>query len=274
MRNGVARYEALLRSVRTTLHVVFLLLVFGGGSPVAALTEGEEVKYSYLEKSYGGYLALPPKRHGIFRLPAVFVVHDPKGAQGQARALTRRLSEDLEVVALLIERGADAGALKDPFRGAMHFFRQRDDVDLDKLGVVGFGEGGRAVLELLQQEFSFRAVVLFHPRFPDMSGAERIETPVFVAHGATDGADSRKALRRFQEQMRVAQNPLQVVVYAGAKENFTAPLAEDAPAIAPIESPFTEDELVARDIAFAAWREGGEFMRSLIFQGPKKRRFR
>ncbi|MBI4025443.1 MAG: dienelactone hydrolase family protein [Verrucomicrobia bacterium] len=81
-----------------------------------------------------------------------------------------------------------------PFlRGTMHYLQQRSDIDVNRLGMIGFSKGGYMTLEAASHFTDLKAVVAMSPARPDKPLSEdqlnNIHAPLLVTLGREEKND-------------------------------------------------------------------------------------
>jgi dienelactone hydrolase len=94
---------------------------------------------------------------------------------------------------------------------------------------VGFCFGGGNVLELARGGADLDAVICLHGDLatPLPAKAGDIKCPVLVLHGAQDPAVPQKDRHAFEVEMEAARAQWQMMVFSGARHEFTDPASQD-----------------------------------------------
>jgi dienelactone hydrolase len=195
-----------------------------------------------------GYLYRPD---GPGPFPAVVMLHGCSGLltpRGKIRSNARFWAEHLRdhgYVALLVDsfttRGIDEvctgrhnlSVVRDraaDARGALQFVRQRADVKADRIGLVGWSNGGAAVLSVMldkgEPQRDFRAAIAFYPSClrtypggPDY----RPYAPLLVLIGAKDDWTPAAPCVQRTERAQALGVPMRLKVYPEAYHGFDAP---------------------------------------------------
>jgi carboxymethylenebutenolidase len=148
--------------------------------------------------------------------------------------------------------------------GALAYLRGRPDVAADRIGLMGWSNGGSATIAAMDTDASarpkdgFRAALVFYPacglkgQFDDH--AFRPASPTLVFHGTADEEVSYKRCVALVERSRAAGGAIDIKVYPGATHSFDSPGRKrqgvDANAAA-------TDDAVQRALAFFAKNLGG-----------------
>jgi dipeptidyl aminopeptidase/acylaminoacyl peptidase len=214
---------------------------------------------------HGGILFRPD---AVEPRPAVIVLHgwQAAGTNGAAvvEARARRYADDGYVALALSMRGwppsggADDCGLRQPddVAAAAEWLRGAAGVAADRIGVVGFSQGGQVALLAAGRDRPLRAVVAYFPvtdvalwktttANPDIPGyitavcepggagarspvtrAGDIGAPVLLVHGDADTRVPSEQSVRMRAALESAGRPVQLFLVPGAQHGFTA--AEDA----------------------------------------------
>ena len=194
-----------------------------------------------------GQLAVPdgPGPH-----PGLLVMHNAHGLGEQVRERALRLADagyvalatdmygDGRLFATPQETGAPFAALQDAperLRGrvlaAYDALRALPQVDVSRIGAVGFCFGGQCVLELARSGADVKAVVSFHgllkTRLPARPG--EVKAKVLVLTGARDPFVPAEDVQTLQTEMTAAGANWQLTVYGEGFHAFSDTDADEAP---------------------------------------------
>jgi len=221
---------------------------------VAPLLASESVPFPSALRQAGaavqlsGYLYRPD---GPGPFPAVVMLHGCSGLLtpgGKIRSNAIFWAQHLRehgYIALLVDsftsRGIDevctgrhqlsaVRARADDARGALQFVRQRDDVQADRVGLIGWSNGGAAVLSVMfdkgEPQRVFRAAIAFYPSClqtypggPDY----RPYAPLLVLIGARDDWTPAAPCVHWTERAQALGAPMRLKVYPDAHHGFDAP---------------------------------------------------
>jgi dienelactone hydrolase len=189
-----------------------------------------------------GYL-VKPDSGGPF--PAIIALHGCSGLSEEFQTGTTRSSWADQLTAwgyvvLIVDsfssRGiSEACAGPATYRvadlyGALAFLRRQPFVDPALIAVIGFSQGGTAVLSALEQRDSelfedgdgrkFRAGVAFYPNCA-VDGDMMVPTLVLI--GELDDWTLASACRAMMTRLRSTGRPVTLIVYPGAHHGFDAP---------------------------------------------------
>jgi len=209
---------------------------------------GAPFLYKIGSQEFEGYLAHPVKSDG--RGPAVLIVHDWTGAgnfvRDRATVLAQRgyvaFAVDLYGKGMRASNSEEAAKLAGPLykdralmrsrlQAALAELVKRDDVDPQRVGIMGFCFGGAAALELARSGADVRAVVSFHGGLttPNPEDAKNIKAKLLILHGALDPLVPPADVAAFMTEMNAAKVPYRLVVYPGTVHAFTNPDAGNDP---------------------------------------------
>lgn len=205
----------------------------------------EDIDYRDGALTMRGFLAYDETLSG--KRPGVLVVHEGwglgKNAMRRAEMLAqlgyvafaadmygdrRQLSgreEMMEVIGDLLKKPAK---LRQRGRAGLATLAALPQVDVKKLGAIGFCFGGTTVLELARDGADLAGVVSFHGGLgtekPAVKGA--VKASVLVLTGADDPMATAAQVNTLEEEMRQAGADWQVLSYGGAMHGFTNPEAD------------------------------------------------
>jgi dienelactone hydrolase len=189
-----------------------------------------------------GARLLRPDGAGPF--PAVVLLHDCLGVTGHERRWAERL-RDWGHVALVLDRFDVPGA-ETTCRGeashaalwqAVHaeaaqawLVATRRDVRPDRIAVLGWGQGGSAVLPLVHNSFErrdrpFAAAVALHPDCRQPNPLRNLDAPLLILVGSEDPtsrsrAPAARCAQLAAEREGSRDRPLELVVYRDAQSGF------------------------------------------------------
>lgn len=108
-------------------------------------------------------------------------------------------------------------------------FCQLDNVDKDRIGVIGFCFGGKIALDMAREGFDIKAVATFHgnPMPKQPAQKDKFIAKVLVAHGEADSMVSMEAIEGLKQELDNAQVDYTIDVYEGAKHGFSNPHADE-----------------------------------------------
>jgi dienelactone hydrolase len=201
----------------------------------------ETIEYRVGDGLMRGHLALPATPSAA-RSPGVLVLPDAMGLAEPAQRHARMLAElgyiafaaDLYGVGSRAVDVSQAHALSSALRDDRSALLDRVNAGLATLSaqprvsgraVIGYCFGGTCALELAREGADVACVVSFHgaldTRRPAAPGA--INAKILVCTGAEDPIVPWSQVEAFGVEMRAAKADWQLVIYGGAKHNFTNP---------------------------------------------------
>lgn len=225
------------RPVRASLAgVMVLTLLAAAGAASATAAELRREELTFQRRDGRAISALLVRPDGSGRHPAVLIFHGAGGVRESHRAFARRLA-DAGFVALLpdlasLRPGADepAGLLRGEIAAAVSLLKSRREIDANRLGLLGFAQGGeRTLFAAIAFPATFRAVVEYYGPigYPPMSlelaarhAASKIRSPVLIIHGEEDELVPVEHARRLEEALRAAGKPVESVLFPGAGHGF------------------------------------------------------
>jgi carboxymethylenebutenolidase len=203
---------------------------------VRAMT-GKPVSYKSGEETVSGYLSLPA---GAGKHPALVVIHEWWGLNDWVRAKADRFARD-GYVALAVDfyRGKSAGtdpdlahqlmrglpedrAIRD-LKAAFDFLAGRSDVDVSRIGSIGWCMGGGYSLALAVEEPTLAACVINYGRLvTDPATIAKIHAPLLGNFGGEDQGIPPSSVEAFEKAARVAGKSVDFKIYPGAGHGFAS----------------------------------------------------
>ncbi len=199
-----------------------------------------EITYDVDGLTMVAHLALP---RGDGPWPAVLIGHDGIGLDDYQR----RRADDLAahgyaalamdyhggqlffgrpeaMLARVMPLLADAERMQAIGRAALDVLLEVPGVDPDRLAALGYGAGGRIVLELARAGVPFQAVAVVHPGLQDISAQDwaQVTGAVLLCTGSEDPICTPEQLLTFGRALQDAGVDWRVNVYGGAKHAFWA----------------------------------------------------
>jgi dienelactone hydrolase len=119
---------------------------------------------------------------------------------------------------------ADADRMQALGRAALDVLLAVPDADPGRLAALGYGAGGRIVLELASAGVPFKAVAVVHPGLPAARPANwaNVTGPFLLCTGSEDPICRPDQLLTFTRALQDAGVDWRVNVYGGAKHAFWA----------------------------------------------------
>jgi carboxymethylenebutenolidase len=205
--------------------------------PARAEVRTMTVQYRSGGEAVSGYLALP---ESAGRHPAVIVIHEWWGlvdwVKEQARLLAGqgyvalavdlyrgRSTADPEVARELARALPEDRAIRD-LRAAFDYLASRPDVELDRIGSIGWCMGGGYSMRLAVAEPHLAACAVNYGVLPtDAPRIEQIHAPVLGNFGGLDRSIPPEAVSAFAGAMRAAGKSIDVKIYPDAGHAFENP---------------------------------------------------
>jgi dienelactone hydrolase len=200
------------------------------------------VEYKHAGDALEGFVILDSAVSG--KRPGVLLVHEAGAANTAARAkaaplaragyvvLTADLygkgvlpkdSKDAAMKAGL--NGKDRTLVRERLQAALGLLARQPQVDPKRLGAIGYGVGGTAVLELARAGAELEGVVCVHGELgrPQPDEAKKIGASILVLVGSDDPFIPLTQIGAFEDEMRKGGVDWQIVRYGGAAHDFTNP---------------------------------------------------
>jgi dienelactone hydrolase len=177
--------------------------------------------------------------------PGVLLAHEQGPAGPLARSLAGRLAR-LGYVVLVMDlygkgvtpkdaadaarrlefNGKDRTLVRGRVAAARAAIDKLPEVDVKRVGAVGYGVGGTAILELARSKADLDGVVCVHGDLtPTGSDGKNIGAPVLAIIGADDPKIPPAQMAAFEDEMRAGGVDWQLVRYGGVGGDFTNPQA-------------------------------------------------
>jgi dienelactone hydrolase len=203
----------------------------------------EPLEYSEEKVCFVGQLAWNDAQSGA--RPGVLIFHEMGGVGDHVKFRAKLLAE-LGYVALacdmfggglvgrektgpiFMELRGDRPKVRARARAGLRALLAAPNVDPSRILAIGFCFGGLTALELARDGADLRAVVSFHGALETPLPAEpgAVRARVLACHGALDPHVTLEHVKRFSEEMNLADCDWQLNVYGGAVHGFTNPDAD------------------------------------------------
>jgi carboxymethylenebutenolidase len=186
------------------------------------------------DSTMDAFVAWPETRKNA---PAVLVVHEGWGLDSQIRETARRLAREgyVAIVPDLYHGRVpadddqarafasdlqDATALAD-LEAAVRWLRAQPDLTKSRMGIAGFGMGGRLAERFAMGGHGLAAAVMFYGS-PDVDPKtlSALRVPIQGHFGATDDVIPAQTVQDFREGLRASGREAEIHVYAGAGHSF------------------------------------------------------
>lgn len=199
-----------------------------------------EVTYDADGMAMVAHLARP---HGDGPWPAVLIGHDGIGLDDYQRRRADDLAAHGYVALAMDYHGgesffgrpeamlarvmpllADAERMQAIGRAALDVLLAVPGVDTGRLAALGYGAGGRIVLELASAGVPFKAVAVVHPGLPDVNSEDwtNVTGSFLLCTGSEDPLCTPDQVLTFSRALQAAGVDWRVNVYGGAKHAFWA----------------------------------------------------
>lgn len=221
--------------------VLFSLLmssfVFAAPSVKGKAVEYKDTAGTVLE----GFL-IEPKAVGKKKHPVVIVVHDWMGIGDYSKMRAQQMADrgyvafaaDIYGKGVHPKDSKEAGKLAGQYKANPDLLRQRakaaydyvaklENVDPNKVVVMGYCFGGTTALEMARSGLQLAGAVSFHGGLSTAKpeDSKNIKTKLLVLHGAIDPYVPAKEVADFQKEMNDAKVDYQFIAYSGAVHAFT-----------------------------------------------------
>ena len=205
----------------------------------SAKIKGVEVSYSTDSTEMNGYIAYDQNKVG--KRPGVLVIHEWWGHNEYTRERADMLAE-LGYVALAVDMYGEGKVANHPddarkfmmsvmsnmgegearFKKALELLKSNENVDSEKIGVIGYCFGGSVALTMANAGYDIDAVAAFHSgvQLPIMP-KEGIKAKVLVCNGAADPFVSEESVVNYKSMMDSVGADYTYISYEGAKHGFT-----------------------------------------------------
>ena len=209
------------------------------GRPAAAGSQkaGPDTALVHLGPAEGGTSAFVARPPGRAVAPAVIVIHEWWGLNGQIREIARRLSLQgyIAIVPDLyhgkvasdpetaheLSRALDSDRASADLDAALEWLRAQPRTAKSRVGVIGFCMGGALGLGLALHDPAIAAAVMFYGRpETDPGKLAPLKAPLQGHFGAEDQGIPVDRVEEFQQALKTAGKNAEIYVYAGAGHAF------------------------------------------------------
>jgi len=224
-------------SIVTSLLLAITAFCTSAGAQAPSQSRTQTVTYKSGAETVTGYLALP---QGGGRHPAIVVIHEWWGLNDWVEEQAQRLAAqgyvalapdlyrgkstaDPEVAHELMRGLPQDRALRD-LDAAFQYLSSRQDVNLSRIGSIGWCMGGGLSLQLAVHEPKLAACVVNYGALPtDPADIAHIHAPVLGNFGADDRGITPTEVIAFHKAMQSAGKKVDVKIYDGTGHGFENP---------------------------------------------------
>jgi len=227
---------------RALVLTVFLCLVMCSAALFTAVAANTQtVSYKSGDETISGYLALP---EGGGKHPAIIVIHEFWGLNDWVKDQAQRFAaEGYVALAVDLYRGKvgttpdeahilmrglpDDRGLRD-LEAAFSYLSSRPDVEVNKIGAIGWCMGGSWSIKLAEDQPKLAAFVVNYGALPtDPVTIAKIKAPMLGNFGADDKGIPPESVRAFEAAMKAAGKSADIKIYDGAGHAFQNPNNKD-----------------------------------------------
>ena len=225
--------------------------VFAAAAPIHTDSEGlvaQQVKIPIAGGEISGYCAYPAKGANF---STILVAHDVFGVSEQMQDVVRRLAklgyyaicpdlfsrqggpgkstDELDIMRTVVSKVVDADFVSD-LDATVAFAKKSGKADVKKVGIVGFGWGGRAAWVYAAHDPKLKAGVSFYgflqpSRDPKgqsaLALASQIKVPMLGLYGAKDDYIMESDATMMRNAL-AANKKSDIVIFPGVKHGFVA----------------------------------------------------
>ncbi|MGB9434555.1 MAG: dienelactone hydrolase family protein [Candidatus Acidiferrum sp.] len=227
---------------RALVLTVFLCLVMCSAALFTAVAANTQtVSYKSGDATISGYLALP---EGGGKHPAIIVIHEFWGLNDWVKDQAQRFAaEGYVALAVDLYRGKvgttpdeahilmrglpDDRGLRD-LEAAFSYLSSRPDVEVNKIGAIGWCMGGSWSIKLAEDQPKLAAFVVNYGALPtDPVTIAKIKAPMLGNFGADDKGIPPESVHAFEAAMKAAGKSADIKIYDGAGHAFQNPNNKD-----------------------------------------------
>ena len=204
--------------------------------------ESARVEYIAGSTVMKSFISKPEKAE--FSFPGVLVFPEWWGLTEYLELRTKQLAE-LGYVAMAVDMYGEGKIASDPAEAgslmngvlskmekgdtrvlaAMDFLKSQSDVDVNRLGAIGYCFGGAIVLHAARKGWPLRAVASFHGALGANHHAEsgNVRAKILVCHGEADAMVTSDNVQEFSREMNRLGADYIIKTYPDALHGFTNP---------------------------------------------------
>lgn len=129
-----------------------------------------------------------------------------------------------EMLARIIPLLTDEKRMQSIGHAALEVFLAMPGVDSNQIAALGYGAGGRIVLELARTGVPFKSIALIHPALPDGNAKDwtDVTSTFFLCTGSEDPLCTPEHILKFGSALQGTGIDWRMNVYGGAKHAFWA----------------------------------------------------
>lgn len=198
------------------------------------------IAYATSDRTVSAHLAKPD---GEGPWPAILIAHDGVGLEEYQRERAGELAargfialamdyHDGEVffdrpeamLARVMPMLADLGQMQDVGRAALKALLEQPGADPKRIAALGYGAGGKIVLELARTGVPFNAIAAVHPALPasDAESLAGVTGSVLLCTGSDDPICTPRDLLAFGGALQAVGVDWRANIYGGAEHAFWA----------------------------------------------------
>ena len=197
---------------------------------------GTAVSYPSGSETVSGYLSVPD---GAGKKPAIVVIHEWWGlndfAKGKADAFAKqgyvalavdlyrgKVASDPDVAHQLMRGLPDDRALRD-MKAAVAYLRARPDVEVSKIGAVGWCMGGGLALDLAVAEPTLAGAVIYYGHLmTEPATIAGLKVPLLGNFGGQDQGIPAASVREFEAMAKKDGKSVDFKIYLDAGHAFAS----------------------------------------------------
>lgn len=214
---------------QTTNGMCFQML---GSSSKTNLSHAKNKSVKILSngKNYPAYVAAP-KTDKL--APAIVLIHSFKGLEEGYKVVSNKLAAEGFVVIApewqTFNQEPDDDVVKSLVSDCVSYLKRRNDVEIGKLGLLGFCAGGRFTMLLTPQMPEFKAAVPFYGfpygkgfanQFAPAEFVKQLNVPILIIHGTRDQASNIQDIYKYATTLDLESKYFEMKIYQGQPHGF------------------------------------------------------